>query len=121
MTLCKDKSTTRVVLIGFSVICLLFFGVRTESVRVSQRAREAILQTDLRIVRDATERYTLDNGRRPKSLKDLVDGGYLPAIPTSMTGKTDWVPDFEGPVLGDPVVSPDLKAQGLHDVHVRLR
>jgi hypothetical protein len=28
------------------------------------------------------------------------------------------VPDFEGPVLGDPVVSPDLKARGgLYDVH----
>jgi general secretion pathway protein G len=110
-----------VVLIGLSVICLLFFGVRTESVRVSQRAREAILQTDLRIVRDATEHYTLDNGRRPKSLQDLVDAGYLRAIPISMTGKTDWVPDFEGPVLGDPVVSPDLKSQGLHDVTCSVR
>ena len=66
----KHKSTTRVVLIGLSVICLLFSGVRIESVRVSQRAREAILQTDLCIVRNATEHYTLDKGRRPKSLQD---------------------------------------------------
>ena len=113
----KHKSTTRVVLIRLSVICLLFSGVRIESVRVSQRAREAILQTDLCIVRDATEHYTLDKGRRPKSLQDLVDAGYLRAIPVSMTGKTDWVPDFEGPVLGDPLLSPDLKAQALHDLH----
>ena len=107
MTLHKHKST---VLIGLSVICLLFFGLRTGSIRVSQRAREAILQTDLRIVRDATEHYTLDKERRPKSLQVLVDAGYLRAIPVSLTGKTGWVPDFESPVLGDPVVSPDPKS-----------
>lgn len=92
--------------------------MRRESVRVSRRAREAILRTDLRTIRDAIDNYTLDKERRPKSLQDLVDAGYLRAIPVDpMTGKTDWVPDFDGPVLADPVVSPDLKAQGLHDVH----
>ena len=118
VTLRKEKSTTGVVLIGLSAICLLFFGMRRESVRVSQRAREAILRTDLRIIRDAVGHYALDKERRPKSLRDLVDTGYLRAIPVDpITRKTDWVPDFDGPVLGDPVVSPDLKAQGLHDVH----
>jgi len=113
VTLRNDKSRGGVVLVGLSVIGLLFFGMRRESVRVSQRAREAVLLRDLRTIRDAIDNYTLDKERRPKSLQDLVDAGYLRAIPVDpMTGKTDWVPDFEGPVLGDPVVSPDLKARG---------
>ena len=119
MTLRKGKSIAGIVLIGLGVIALLFLGMRRESVRVRQREREAILRTDLRTIRDAIDNYTLDKQERPRSLQDLVDAGYLRTIPVDpITGKTDWVPDFEGPVLGDPVVSPDLKARGgLYDVH----
>ena len=114
MTLRRDKSTAGVVLIGFGVIGLLFFGIRRDSVRLIQREREAVLRTEPRTIRDAIYNYTLDKQQRPKSLQDLVDAGYLRTTPVDpMTGRTDWVPDFEGPVLGDPVVSPDLKAQGL--------
>ena len=114
----KDKSTAGVVLIGVGVIALLFLGMRRESVRGIQRSREAVLRTDLRTIRDAIDNYTLDKHQHPKSLQDLVDAGYLRIIPVDpMTGKNDWVPDFEGPVLADPVVRPGLKAQGLYDVH----
>jgi general secretion pathway protein G len=107
-----------VVLIGLGVIALAFLGIRRESVRVIQREREAILRTDLRTIRDAIDNYTLDKHGHPKSLQDLVDAGYLRAIPVDpITLRRDWVPDFEGPVLGDPVLSPDLKAQGLFNVH----
>ena len=114
----KYKSTAGVVLIGVGVIALLFLGMRREYVRAIQRSREAVLRTDLRTIRDAVNNYTLDKHRRPKSLQDLVDAGYLRSIPVDpMTLKRDWVPEFEGPKLGDPVVSPDLKAQGLYNVH----
>lgn len=114
----KDKSTAGVVLIGVGVIALLFLGMRRESVRGIQRSREAVLRTDLRTIRDAIDNYTLDKHQHPKSLQDLADAGYLRIIPVDpMTGKKDWVPDFEGPVLADQVVSPGLKAQGLYDVH----
>lgn len=114
MTLRRDKATTGWVLIGLGVIGLLFFGIGRESIRVSQRERDAILRTDLRTIQDAIHNYTLDKHRRPKFLQDLVYAGYLRTIPVDpMTGKMDWLPDFDGPVLGDPVVSPDLKAQGL--------
>lgn len=122
MTLRKAKSAAGVVLIGLSVVCLLFFGMRRESVRGIQRSLEAVLRTDLRTMRDAIDNYTLDKHQHPKSLQDLVDAGYLRTIPVDpMTGKKDWVPDFEGPVLADPVVSPGLKAQGLYDVHSNSR
>ena len=81
MTLRKDKSTAGVVLIGLGVIALTFLGIRRESVRVIQREREAILRTDLRTIRDAIDNYTLDKHGHPKSLQDLVDAGYLRAIP----------------------------------------
>jgi len=114
----KYKSTAGVVLIGVGVIALLFLGMRREYVRAIQRSREAVLRTDLRTIRDAIDKHTLDEHRRPNSLQDLVDAGYLRSIPVDpMTGKRDWLPEFEGPKLGDPVVSPDLKAQGLYNVH----
>ena len=114
----KYKLTAGVVLIGVGVIALLFLGMRREYVRAIQRSREAVLRTDLRTIRDAIDKHTLDEHRRPNSLQDLVDAGYLRSIPVDpMTGKRDWLPEFEGPKLGDPVVSPDLKAQGLYNVH----
>ena len=118
MTLRKSTPTTAAVFIGLAVFVLLFLGMRRGSVRVSQREREAILRTDLLTIRGAIDNYTLDKHRPPESLQDLVDAGYLRTIPVDpMTGKTDWVPDFEGPVPGDPVMGPDLKAQRLCDVH----
>ena len=118
MTLRKGSLTAGVVLIGLSAIGLLFLGSRRESVRLIQRSREAVLRTDLRTIRDAVNNYTLDKHRRPKSLQDLVDAGYLRSIPVDpMTLKRDWVPEFEGPKLRDPILSPDLKAQRLCDVH----
>jgi len=81
VTLRKGISTAGVVLIGLSAIALLFLGMRREYVRAIQRSREAVLRTDLRTIRDAVDNYTLDKHRRPKSLQDLVDAGYLRAIP----------------------------------------
>jgi general secretion pathway protein G len=71
------------------------------------------LRTDLRTMRHAIDNYALDKQEPPHSLQDLVDAGYLRALPVDpITLKPDWVP-----VLEDPIVSPDLKAQGLYDVH----
>ena len=116
MTLSKGKSIAGIILIGLGIIALLFLGMRRESVRVSQREREAILRTDLRTIRDAIDNYTLDKQERPKSLQDLVDAGYLPTIPVDpTTGKMDWVPDFEGPVLAcsrGPRCEPRLESTG---------
>jgi hypothetical protein len=46
----------------------------------------------------------------------------LRAIPVDpITHKTDWLLDFEGPVLGDPVLSPDLEARRLVGVHANSK
>ena len=112
------KSGTSIFLVFFGLIALILLATTRETVRVSRREREATLRTELRTLRDAIDNYTLDKQRSPKSLQDLGDAGYLRTIPIDpMTGTPDWVPDFDGPTLGDPVVSPDLVAEGFHDVH----
>jgi general secretion pathway protein G len=112
----KSKTRLALLTIGFIALVLPLIGQREP--RMSLRSREAVLRTDLRTMRDAIDNYTLDKQEPPRSLQDLVDAGYLRAIPADpITHKPDWVPVFVDPVLGDPVLSPDLKAQGLNDVH----
>lgn len=83
-----------------------------------RHSREAVLKTDLRAIRDAIDNYTLEKKLAPHSLQDLVDAGYLRSIPVDpITHKADWIEDLGVPVLGDPVLSPELKAEGLVDVH----
>jgi len=111
------KSGTSIFLVVFGLIALVLLATPKDRFSASRREREAVLRTDLRTIRDAIDNYTLDKQRRPKSIQDLVDAGYLRTIPIDpMTGTPDWVPDFDGPTLGDPVVSPDLVAEGIHDV-----
>jgi len=53
------------------------------SVHSTRRAKEAALQEDVHTLQAATTRYTVDHGRPPQSQEDLVEGGYLKAVPGS--------------------------------------
>lgn len=114
-----SKSITGVALIVFGLVALVLLATPKDNFRATCKEREAILKTDLRTIRDAIDNYTIDRKQRPHSLQDLVNAGYLRTIPVDpMTGKPDWVLDFEGrPTLGDPILSPDLVAKRLNDVH----
>jgi general secretion pathway protein G len=117
------KSGTSIFVVVFGLIALVLLATPRETFRVTRREREGILRTDLRIMRDAIDNYTLDKQRPPESLQDLVDAGYLRTIPIDpMTGSPDWVPDIgdpilNHPVLGDAIADPVLKAEGLYNVH----
>ena len=105
-------------LVGLSLFAVIFLTHGRYEPPLIQHSREAVLKTDLRTMRDAIDNYTLDKHQPPHSLQDLVDAGYLRTIPKDpITSKPDWVLDFEGPVLGDPVLRPDLTTGGLVDVH----
>jgi general secretion pathway protein G len=57
------------------------------------------------MMREAIDQYTLDKQQPPQVLKDLVDAGYLRAIPVDpFTRKPDWTP-----VIDDVILSSDLK------------
>ena len=60
-----------------------------------KHAREAVLREDLQTMRMAIDSYTMDKQKAPQSLDDLVQEGYLKAVPEDpMTHSKDtWVTD----------------------------
>ena len=79
------------------------------------RAKEATLRSDLSVMRQAIDHYTLDKEAAPQALEDLVNpqSQYLREIPTDpITNAKDWHVDF-----GDTVMSPDQSTTGIVDVH----
>lgn len=79
-----------------------------------KKAKEAVLQEDLHVMRNAIDSYTMDKGKAPQSLDDLVQAGYLRAIPVDpMTNSRDtWVTDSNG-----TYESVDESQSGIDDVH----
>jgi len=79
-----------------------------------QKARETVLRQDLFTLRAAIDGYTMDKGKAPQSLDDLVQAGYLKAVPKDpITDSTStWQPDME-----DYLISVDQNEPGISDVH----
>jgi general secretion pathway protein G len=79
-----------------------------------RHAREAVLREDLHTMRSAIDSYTVDKEKAPQSLDDLVQSGYLKAIPVDpMTGTSDsWMPDSS-----DTLMDIDETAGGINNVH----
>jgi general secretion pathway protein G len=100
------------------VITIIFILIGIAAMRYDrsvQRAREAVLKSDLQVMRQAIDNYTLDKEAAPQSLDDLVNpqAPYLREIPVDpMTRAKDWHVDF-----GDFVLSPDQTNNGIVDVH----
>jgi general secretion pathway protein G len=100
------------------VITIIFILVGIAAARYDrsvQRAKEATLKTDLQVMRQAIDNYTLDKEAAPQSLEDLVNpqAPYLREVPVDpMTRAKDWRLDF-----GDLVLSPDQTNNGVVDVH----
>jgi len=57
------------------------------------RSKEAVLRTDLNVMRDAIDKFYGDKGRYPENLAELVGKRYLRALPRDpITESTDtWV------------------------------
>jgi general secretion pathway protein G len=57
------------------------------------RAKEATLRTDLRVLREAIDKYKGDHGQLPDSLQGLVDQRYIRAVPLDPVTDTatDWM------------------------------
>jgi general secretion pathway protein G len=60
------------------------------------RAKEAVLKTNLRTMRDVLDQYKGDKGHYPASLDELVTDGYLRDIPVDpIAGVQDWDVEYE--------------------------
>jgi general secretion pathway protein G len=74
-------------------------------------SREATLKEDLFRMRDAIDQYYADKGKYPESLEQLMEQGYLRAIPADpMTGAPDWTVIPAEPDPDDPDMT------GIYDV-----
>jgi general secretion pathway protein G len=79
-----------------------------------KHAREAVLREDLQTMRMAIDSYTMDKQKAPQSLDDLVQEGYLKAVPEDpMTHSKDtWVTDTI-----DAMSNVDETDPGISDIH----
>ncbi len=79
-----------------------------------KKAREAVLREDLHTLRGAIDSYTVDKEKAPQSLDDLVQAGYIKAIPVDpMTNKSDtWITS-----QSDTLTSITETQGGIDDVH----
>jgi general secretion pathway protein G len=78
------------------------------------RAHEAALKSDLYSMRQAIDQYTQDKNKAPQSLQDLVDAGYLHALPKDPFTNTS---DSWQPVQEDVMTALDQTQPGITDVH----
>jgi general secretion pathway protein G len=83
-------------------------------IQALKSAREAVLKEDLHVMRAAIDSYTMDKQKAPQSLDDLIQDGYLKAVPEDpMTRSRDtWVTD-----TSDSLHSLDQTDPGVDDVH----
>lgn len=72
------------------------------------RAKEAALRTDLRMLREAIDKYRADTGHLPETLQSLADAKYLRAIPSD--------PITDSAITWVVVPHPDGKTAGVYDV-----
>ena len=97
-------------------IILILIGIAAGMYQRSViRAREAVLKSDLKVMREAIDHYTLDKEAAPQSLEDLTNAQsqYLREVPTDpMTHQKDWQVE-----MGDTVLSPDQSGTGIVNVH----
>jgi general secretion pathway protein G len=79
-----------------------------------KHAREAVLKSDLHVMRQAIDSYTVDKQKAPQSLDDLVQSGYLKFMPVDpFTHRSDtWMP-----VQSDTLSTLDQTDSGIDDVH----
>jgi general secretion pathway protein G len=77
------------------------------------RAKESVLRQDLFAMRSVIDQYTMDKGKAPQSLEDLVQAGYLKEIPKDpfTDARDSWQT-----VQEDVLLSIDQNEPGINDV-----
>ena len=80
-------------IVVLAIIALLASIVAPRYTRSVERAREASLKTSLNVMRDAIDKFAGDRGRYPATLDEMVQLGYIRALPEDpLTGRRDsWV------------------------------
>ena len=82
-------------------------------IHVPDKAKEAVLRTDLHTFRDVLDQYYADKGKYPESLQTLVSESYLRAIPKDPFTNS---PDSWQTEMADPEPGSTSAATGIYDV-----
>lgn len=100
-----------VVMSIIAILALVAVPVFTSDIRA---AKEAALKEDLHVMRTAIQSYTEDKNKAPQSLDDLVQAGYLAAIPVDpiTNSKDTWQTSSD-----DTFSDLDQTESGITDVH----
>ncbi|MGH9559610.1 MAG: type II secretion system protein, partial [Bryobacteraceae bacterium] len=77
------------------------------------RAKESILKNNLFTLRTVIDEYTYDKKKAPQTLQDLVDQGYLRAVPVDPITGSDQTWKL---VMEDAVTTVDQTDPGIWDV-----
>ncbi len=111
---CESGFTLVELMIVMAIIGILLMLAVPRFTTAILHAREAALHEDLQTMRTAIDSYTMDKQKAPQSLDDLVQDGYLRAIPEDpMTHSKDtWVTE-----TSDDMSSVDQTEPGIDNVH----
>lgn len=111
----RERGFTLIELIVVMAIIVILTAVAVPRfAAMVKSAREAALKQDLQVMRQAISAYTMDKGKAPQSLEDLVQSGYLHSIPVDpMThSASTWVTD-----TSDSMSSVYESQGGIDNVH----
>lgn len=111
------KITTRAGLIGAAALLLIIFAlgsiVISREERHIRRNRDIVLHQNLWAMRRAIDFYTVEKGKAPKSLEDVVANGYLLEIPIDPITKSNKTWTIEN----QAITSESGSETGITDVH----
>lgn len=94
-------------LIVFALIALLLTIAVPRFLGSAEIAKEKVRAQNVATLRDAIDKFRADQGRYPKELPELVQRGYLRALPVDpVSGSDTW----------NAVVSPNASEPGVYDV-----
>ena len=101
-------------MIVMAIIAILATIAIPSFINAVRHAKEAVLKEDLHTMRSAIDSYTVDKGKAPQALDDLVQTGYLKEIPIDpMTGRSDtWQVS-----QSDTLIDVDETQGGIDNVH----
>jgi general secretion pathway protein G len=97
---CSAKGNRGFTLIEMAVVIAMILVLLSIAMPMYNQAithaREAKLRQNLSTLNEVIEKYSLDKGKAPQSLDDLVQAGYIKFIPEDITGTADtWKTDGE--------------------------
>ena len=80
-------------LVVMAIIATLLTLAAPRYFNTVQKSREAVLRSNLGVMRDAIDKYYGDNGKYPSGLDDLVKRKYLRQIPEDpiSESKSTWI------------------------------